>query len=471
MREAPVSGPAGRIEGPVSGGSRGWAFGGAGTDLAAVGYTEDEWFLDGDAASYRISPGMQAGFDGRWRTEKTDVVVPFRTRLLVRRPLDPSRFNGTVLVNWNNVTAGMDIVQGETPGLFADGFAHVGVTTQAVGVHGFTAAPAGLCAWDAERYGSLSIPTDDASYDIFTQAARLVGPHRQGELDPMGGLRVERVVAVGGSQSAARLHTYLNAVAPLERVFDAYLLQVHFGGGTPLNMGGAGPMPDMMALGAEPYTLRTFATRLRTDLGVPIVVFNSETETTQYAEVRQPDDDWFRLWEVAGSAHAGGATAALNVKMVRDLGEAGLFAAALTAGGPPPNDLDTSPVLDALVHHLQRWLTDGVPMPSMPRIEVEGDRAVIVRDRHGIARGGIRLPDVEVPLATLTAETTGQGLGSLSGSRLGFDAATIAALYPNEADYLERYDASIDACVSTGCVLVRDADRLRAAVRSRPLPF
>jgi Alpha/beta hydrolase domain len=106
----------------------------------------------------------------------------------------------------------------------------------------------------------------------------------------------------------------------------------------------------------------------------------------------------------------------------------------------------------------------------MPRIEVAGDPAAVVRDHHGIARGGIRLPDVEVPLATLTAETASPGLGSLSGSRLDFDAATVASLYPDRADYLKRYDAAIDAAVSSGYVLARDAEHLRDLGRSRTLP-
>jgi Alpha/beta hydrolase domain len=114
------------------------------------------------------------------------------------------------------------------------------VTTQRVGVHGFPEQPAGLVAWDAEHYGSLSIPSDDYSFDIFTQAARAVGPQRAcGGVDPMGGLDVRSVIAQGSSQSAARLATYLNAVQPLERAVDAFLLGVYFGSGSPLEVGEA----------------------------------------------------------------------------------------------------------------------------------------------------------------------------------------------------------------------------------------
>ena len=59
-----------------------------------------------------------------------------------------------------------------------DGHAYVGVTAQRVGVHGVGEYPMGLVAWDPDRYGSLSIPSDDYSYDIFTQPAQVVGPRR-----------------------------------------------------------------------------------------------------------------------------------------------------------------------------------------------------------------------------------------------------------------------------------------------------
>ena len=58
------------------------------------------------------------------------------------------------------------------------GYAVVLATVQRVGIDGFPTDSQGLAAWDPTRYGSLSIPTDDASYDIYTQVARAVGPNR-----------------------------------------------------------------------------------------------------------------------------------------------------------------------------------------------------------------------------------------------------------------------------------------------------
>src|SRR4029077_18546146 len=159
-------------------------------------------------------------------------------RLLVYRPADPARFNGTVVVSWNNVTAGYELFGAESAEFIEGGYAVVAATVQRVGVTGCPTDSQGLAAWDPERYGSLSIPSDDASYDIFTQVARAVGARRdRSGVDPLDGLDVRKVIGIGASQSAARLSTYVNAVHPIERAFDGFLLQIYFGRGTPIEVG------------------------------------------------------------------------------------------------------------------------------------------------------------------------------------------------------------------------------------------
>ena len=166
------------IRGPITGGSHGWAFRALPLfDLAAHGYEEAEYFLSGEATTYRRDPRTEWGRDGRWTAEAAGR-APFTTRMLVYRPADPERFNHTAIVSWNNVTAGYELFQGESPEILQGGYAFVAASVQRVGVHGFSGANQGLAAWDPERYGSLSLPTDDASYDIFTQVARAVGPNR-----------------------------------------------------------------------------------------------------------------------------------------------------------------------------------------------------------------------------------------------------------------------------------------------------
>src|ERR1039457_3579005 len=190
------------VVGPITGGQRGWPFACSIDDLSQIGYVEEEFFLEGEAVGYR--PTAEFGYDGNWSAEPAGS-APFRPRSLVQRPADPARFNGTVIVGWNNVTAGYELLA-ELPIMFEEGFAYACASAQQVGIDGVASMPQGLKAWDPGRYASLEQTGDRYSYEIFTQAALAVGPDRTTQpVDPLGGLTVERVVALGASQSFSRM--------------------------------------------------------------------------------------------------------------------------------------------------------------------------------------------------------------------------------------------------------------------------
>jgi hypothetical protein len=384
----------------------------------------------------------------------------------VRRPLDPARFNGIVVLLWNNVSLGFDLLAGESPQIYDGGFAFVGVSTQRNGVHGYpNDASDGLTRWDPDRYGSLSVPTDAAAYDIFTQAAAAIGRDRlRSTFDPLDGLDVHRVVALGASQSANWLATYLNAVQPISRALDGFILDIYFGNGSPLE----GPPPDARPL-ANPAEIPAAVTKmppgghlLRDDLDVPVFVLNSETETILYHPVRQPDTDRYRLWEVAGHAHGSRrrGTDRLPSNWPRDRGTD-----ESPMGTPADaNVLNMEAVRSAALYHMQRWLIEGVAPPVQPRIEfVASDHgAEVARDDLGIAKGGIRLPDVEVP----TARHTGVGADGtlvLTGSTTPFADRVLHSLYDGPDDYRAKYRVAADAAVAAGVLLPADAARLVAS--------
>src|SRR5687768_39737 len=123
------------VTGPVTGGSRGWPFGASMLDVAAYDYTEAEYLIDGTATRYGLAPGTELSRDGRWQVEPT-AEAAFRTRMLVYRPTDPARFNGTVILTWNNVTAGYDLFSAESLEIFEGGYALACLTTQKVGIEG-----------------------------------------------------------------------------------------------------------------------------------------------------------------------------------------------------------------------------------------------------------------------------------------------------------------------------------------------
>ena len=79
------------IQGPITGGKHGWAFGRPIFDLGTTegrGYREEEFFIAGDATTYRPVADTEWGRDGEWHAEPKGT-LPFKTRFLVYRPADP----------------------------------------------------------------------------------------------------------------------------------------------------------------------------------------------------------------------------------------------------------------------------------------------------------------------------------------------------------------------------------------------
>ncbi len=455
-----------QVEGPVEGGSHGWAFGSAGDDLAD-GYVEVEYFVHGEAAKYRSTDPTPRPADGRWSVER-DGTAPFKTRFLVRRPARADAFNGTVVVCWNNVSAGLDMVGPENSELAEGGFAFVGATVQRIGLEGHPWAPQlGLRGWDSERYGSLTIESDEYSNDICSQIGRLVGPDRpRTPLDPMGGLDVQNVIAYGASQSAQTLGNYINTVQPLDRAYDGFILDVFFGVGLTVSSAGKSEFDDPADFAVTLQAMTAGEAILRTDLGVPIMVVNSESEAPLYYPARQPDTDTFRLWEVAGAAHAGGG-AGMPSSLARDLGMGELPIDLGDLGAPSKIDLD--PVRAAAFHHMQRWLTDGTPAPAQSRIVFSGEPVDIERDEHGNAVGGIQLPDMQVPTATIKG-CAEDGTRSLMGFTGEFPSEKLRLLYPDHETYTAKVEQAVKAGVDAGFLLPRHADAYVRAAGAAPIP-
>ena len=415
-------------------------------DLTAAGYVEHEYLAEGTATSY-VAAGTMTG-DGRW-SFAADNDAPYRTRVLVRMPGNIADFSGTVVIEWLNVSGGVD-ADPEWIALHEEimrrGDAWVGVSAQLIGViggpvvvpvdvPGAEVAGEGLVTIDPVRYGSLQHPGDGFSYDIFTQVARAV---RSGA--GMLGGQPQQLIAAGQSQSAYALVTYYNGVQPLTEAFDGFF--VHSRGASWLPLVGPGlPAGIVDAIAGTPTTLRT-------DQSTPALDLQSETDVTgifNSALARQPDDAHFRLWEVAGTAHFDEFLLGASSKAIDCDGRI--------------NDGPMHVVAKAALRALTAWIATGSPPDSAPRLQVTSDAAPqIQRDNDGIALGGIRTPPVDVPVATLSGAPTSSTsvICLLLGSTTPFTRERLAALYASPEDYFQRFDAMIDSAIVAGYVLAED---------------
>lgn len=443
------------IEGPIT--SPGTVFlPSTSFDLATVGYTQAEYFIAGTARAYTSAAPL--GRDGRWTIEPGDS-AGYKTRIVVYRPSDPKKFNGTVIVEWLNVSGGVDSppdwVHGHTA-LIRGGFAWAGVSAQIVGVEGGPALTGvvslPLKTVDPARYGALHHPGDSFSYDIFSQAGAAV---RQ-RAGPLGGLVPKRLIAAGKSQSAFRLVTYIDAVHPIAHVYDGFL--VH----------SSGVVGAYLSEPPQPTIPAPSPTFIRADVDVPVLMLQTETDVVLlgYRVARQNDGKHFRLWEAAATAHYdtyglvnGPADRGTSPDVVALI----VTTSAVPGSGPCAAPINSGPqhfVVDAAFVALDRWVRRGRPPQPAPRLELTSTS--IARDAHGNAIGGIRTPQVDVPIATFTGEQPGPSLlCAIFGTTTPFGPATLAALYPTHDAFVSAYGRSLRHAVRAGWVLKADAKLMK----------
>ncbi|HLG86761.1 MAG TPA: alpha/beta hydrolase domain-containing protein [Alphaproteobacteria bacterium] len=436
------------VSGPVTGGARGQPKTAAAMDIAQQGYVEQEFFVEGMARSFAPKGGAALSSDGLWE------VTPgerhhYKTRMLVRRPVDPARFNGTVVVEWLQSHPGAafdkDVYWIWTRAeILRDGFAWVGVSADrnAVGGHPPDSQDPypDLVRWDPQRYGTLDIPDEDIGYDIFTEVARLVGPARIVHgVDPLAGLKVTHIISGSASAATGRVITYINALQPIENAFDGFVLHARMDSTSrPLVAGVAQPA----------------VVRIRSDLKVPVIVTNNEVEALRGYAARQPEGRLYRLWETAAAPH-------INVYwndyfekvMQRDF----------TARSPlcqAGNDLPNQAVENAALWWLNRWVRGMGEPPSFAPISISGPPDAIERDSAGVAKGGIRLPQIVVPAARYSTKCPGV---------VPMTAAEFSNLYPTRNDYLAKFREAVAQGVKAGFLLKPDAEDMLQAVGAGPL--
>ena len=279
--------------------------------------------------------------------------------MIVRRPVNPADFNGTVIVEWMNVTAGFDLEWnwfGDPQYLIDNGYAWVGISAQNAGVNF-------LKGFNPARYGDLvTIPNpaanpqndgDALSYEMYSAGIKALLGAGNGS-DPMNGLSPQTVIASGESQSGSRLSAYYNKIQPLHELVDAFLITVSTGA-------------------------------LRDDRPEKAIRVISETENrTQRTE---PDDGSYRQWEVAGASHL--------PRMAFDNAQASLTRDVTTLDVDcerfPLSKVQWPFVVNSAMDKLVTWSNGGAAPPNAPR-GTYTDPTTLERDEFGIARAGSVYP-------------------------------------------------------------------------------
>lgn len=400
-------------------------------DIEAFGYEAHEYFVSGTATS----AGGASTAD-------------YTTRVIVTRPSDPADFSGTVLLDWVNVTAQFENAVNSLTSvryLLREGWAWVHVSAQAAGV---CCTPLTPQIYDPVRYADLNHPGDAYANDMFSQVAKAF--QDPGDVDPMGGLDVEVLLAAGQSQSATRLTDYVKTTQADAGVIDGFLIQAN---------------------GDKVYD---------TDPAAKVMHVLGEREGTPQEPTVWPN---YRLWEIAGAAHAdswigrqqteGASTRLFGAGRQSAEQAQVLWQSAGNMGEmPDPREsvcivngalFPTRFAVNAALDHLDRWVREGIAPPSAPRYEFDG--AAVARDGDRNALGGLRLAAIEVPLARYES-----ALCNLGGITIPFTPAELIQRYGDHQTYYDQVVAETVKDLAAGYILAADAEELLArACAARPM--
>lgn len=425
--------------------------------LKANGYVEEEYFVQGKANRYRIADPMRDA-------QPIDAGHPYVTRVLVRRPLNPARFNGTVMVEWLNVSLDQDIdfVFGATRELLLrDGYAWVGVSVQRNGVDA-------LKKWNPARYRSLHVSAsnvdpangkevdpadpqimavggDVLAWDIFSQVGKLATAGSSGIL---GGLQAKRLIAAAESQSTLKVSTYYNSIQPLHNVYDGFLFYDR-----------SGP--------------------LRTDVKAKTIAIGTEIFTALMGYAPQNDMDHQRWWEINGASHFSLDEIEHYVDpfikrdaAFRDAKGNALSLSELTRSKGPCSPatiysrVPNGDVMKAALKSLNTWIAGGPAPASAPRFVVD-EQNKYVRDANGQILGGIRTAAQDAPNAANAGIGSGPWFCGPSGNHVDFTPAQMCQRYGSHAAYVSRVKAIVSTNVRDGVLLPEEAQQTVEAAQAQ----
>ena len=238
---------------------------------------EEEFFISGEATLYNYAHNPPLG--------PTDIVaietgVPYKTRIIVRRPAKAIKANGTVVIEWWNSTAQFDTAPSWDPSAeyFAnEGIIYVGITNSSTAINflvGGCRLLGVLPPSCGTRYTTLSIPENGLAYDIVNQIANLLKSD-----DPENPLpadfAVDQVLHAGESQQAGSVVTFASGFHE-PGVSDGYFIQSGFNA-RPINFG-----PSCNSAESPPFpdcTPRLVYPQSLVSTNLPVPVYQTVTQT------------------------------------------------------------------------------------------------------------------------------------------------------------------------------------------------
>lgn len=441
-------------------------------DLNEWGYTEEEYFLSGHANVYE-----EAGDSMKVK----HTALPYKNRIMVRKPEESNHFSGRVYIDIYNASNGYDIEdiwRRSSQYFLENGHVYIGVTSKPINV-------LSLKNFDYERYHSLnwtgaepavqpatvdknmSIPGTEEGlfWDILSQLAVLT---RENKAAFLKGYAVDSLYLMGQSQSGMYLNTYITYFNPYlknekdKSLFDGYLNVVGAGVMRTLNQ----KEGEAFMFGARPSAIsKVDVPFINVSAHGDINLFKTMPRMLEALEDSNTENHKIRHYEVASAPHTDPASPLIpdneEIKKTKN---------------PPKildgeysytvNDLKLDYYVNSALELLHQWAVHDVEPPAGQSIE-QDDAGNVIEDEFGNAKGGLRSPYVDVPIATYHANAKAsedeldQSVGNVNGSMDYFTKEKFLESYGTKENYLSQFNEAVDQQVEEGLLLLSDGNRMK----------
>jgi hypothetical protein len=366
-----------------------------GKDLATFKYEAKEYFITGTAQGQ-----------------------PYKTRIVVRKPVSNSKFSGLVMVEPMHPSGSAHMF--EYTSIYTMTSGHAAVEILAGGMQLVLDA-------NQERYKDLKV-TGAQTNEIIAQVGSLI--KSKDSNNPFAGLTVRKIVLAGTSATAGTLIQYLPAhmvyrTPDMQRIFDGFL---------PTSNGSVIRQVD-----------------------VPLVQVPTMLEVRQANVTMRPDGDTpgdqYRLYEFPGMGHVDSRN---NVRLHPN---------------PCKYPLSTFPMqayMSIALNYLYQWVDKGMLPPKADRIMKDGPNMAL--DEQGNPRGGIRNPYVDfavtkfavpnegaVPLISNPSAYVAKGgqqaanqMCGLSAYQTDFSKDQLKQLYGNKKTFRSKVEKRVSELEKSG---------------------
>jgi hypothetical protein len=384
--------------------------------------------VTGPGPMFDSAPSQAPGLDlehFRYRTTEyfasgTADGQPYTTRVVVRQPASDADFTGLVLAESMHGSGAAHAFEFTAAYVMDSGHAAVEI---------LTTSPQQFVSFNGARYEKLNVE-DGQQNEIIAQVGALLRSSRAPLPSP-----ARKIVLAGTSMSAGTLINYL----PAHMVFRTPDMQRIYDGFLPTSVGA---------------TIR--------EIDVPLIEMPTMHEVETNVPRRQDSDEpgkQFRLYEVANIGHVDSRD---NVRLLPN------------PCTKPLSTLPTQAYFAVGLHHLLRWVDEGVTPPRAPRVlldrDASNDGSTMALDAHGNPIGGIRTPYVDVPVAKYAPVNTAaeplitnpsayvranglqgaQIMCRLSGYQEPFAPAKLRELYGSKREFVRKFEARLDELEAQG---------------------